>query len=93
MSVASSNERDASRHGANDKKLLKDQADWEGASAVSGYDNDEWAKQAYGNDMDSRWGKSYDSVKAREYDNEHYAREVRADDDQWGEDYDTSWSG
>ena len=54
----------------------------------SAYDNDEWAKQAYGSDFDSRWGKSYDSVQARQYDNEHYAREVRADDDQWAEDYD-----
>ena len=43
--------------------------------------------------MDSRWGKSYDSVKAQQYDNEHYAREVRADDDNWAEDYDTAWYG
>ncbi len=64
-----------------------------GASAGRGaqqgaYDNDEWAKQAYGQDTDSRWGKSYDSVAAQSYDDEQYARKVRADDDQWAEDYD-----
>ena len=64
-----------------------------GASATHGaskgaYDNDVWAKQAYGQDTDSRWGKSYDSVSAKSYDNEHYAKQVRADDDQWAEDYD-----
>ena len=63
------------------------------ASAVYGaakgaYDNDQWAKQAYGQDYDSRWGKSYDSVAAKSYDNQHYAKQVRADDDQWAEDYD-----
>ena len=58
------------------------------ASAKGGYDNDEWAKLAYGSDFDSRWGKSYDSVVAKSYDNEEYARKVRADDDQWAEDYD-----
>ena len=67
--------------------------DWQGASAASqaqagAYDNDEWAKQAYGSDFDSRWGKSYDSVSAKSYDNESYARAVQADDDQWAEDYD-----
>merc|ERR1719223_2182165 len=59
-----------------------------GAASEAGYDNDEWAKQAYGSDFDSRWGKSYDSVSAKSYDNESYARQVRADDDQWAEDYD-----
>ena len=59
------------------------------AAAQGGYDNDAWAKQAYGSDYDSRWGKSYDSVAAKSYDNEHYAKKVRADDDQWAEDYDT----
>merc|ERR1719151_37848 len=63
------------------------------AAARSMYDNDEWAKQAYGSDFDSRYGKSYDSVQARQYDNEHYAREVRADDDQWAEDYDRYTAG
>jgi len=58
-----------------------------------GYDNDEWAKQAYGADSDSRWGKSYDSVSARSYDNEKYARWLQADDDQWAEDYDRYDSG
>ena len=67
--------------------------DWQGASndyqaARGAYDNDEWAKQAYGSDYDSRWGKSYDSVSAKSYDNESYARAVQADDDQWAEDYD-----
>jgi len=67
--------------------------DWQGASAskqaaAGAYDNDEWAKQAYGSDYDSRWGKSYDSVSAKSYDNESYARAVQADDDQWAEDYD-----
>ena len=66
---------------------------WKGASAShgaakGGYDNDVWAKQAYGSDYDSRWGKSYDSVDAKSYDGEWYARSVRADDDQWAEDYD-----
>ena len=64
-------------------------ASWQGAAQKKAYDNDAWAKQAYGRDTDSRWGKSYDSVEARSYDNEHYAREVRADDDQWAEDRDT----
>merc|ERR1719225_891465 len=58
------------------------------AAARAGYDNDEWAKQAYGSDYDSRWGKSYDSVNAKSYDNEQYARAIQADDDQWAEDYD-----
>jgi hypothetical protein len=62
-------------------------------AALGAYDNDEWAKQAYGQDYDSRYGKSYDSVEARSFDNEHYAREVRADDDQWAEDYDRYDSG
>jgi hypothetical protein len=57
-------------------------------AAVSGYDNDQHAKQAYGSDFDSRWGKSYDFVNANEYDDEQYARKVRADDDQWAEDRD-----
>merc|ERR1712051_461559 len=42
------------------------------AAARAGYDNDEWAKQAYGSD----------------YDSEQYARAIQADDDQWAEDYD-----
>ena len=58
------------------------------SAAQGGYDNDAWAKQAYGSDYDSRWGKSYDAVAAKSYDNEHYAKSVRADDDQWAEDYD-----
>jgi hypothetical protein len=94
LSGASSYERDASTGVKSaPPKLATDKADWEGGAAMSGYDNDEWAKQAYGSDYDSRWGKSYDSVAARSYDNEHYAREVRADDDQWAEDYDTTWAG
>ena len=71
---------------------------WKGASASygaaqGGYDNDVWAKQAYGSDYDSRWGKSYDSVDAKSYDGEWYARSVQADDDQWAEDYDRYNSG
>merc|ERR1719486_1425072 len=71
---------------------------WKGASGAYGaakgaYDNDAWAKQAYGSDYDSRWGKSYDSVEAKSYSNENYARQVRADDDQWAEDYDRYDSG
>ena len=58
-------------------------------AAKSGYDNDSWAKQAYGVDSDSRWGKSYDAVGAKSYRNRNYAEKVRADDDQWAEDYDT----
>jgi len=58
------------------------------AAQRSGYDNDEWAKQAYGSDYDTRWGKSYDSVAAKSYDDEQYARKIWADDDQWAEDYD-----
>jgi hypothetical protein len=54
-------------------------SDWQGASrgnkaAQGQYDNDAWAKQANGSDTDSRWGKSYDSVKARSYDGTRYAR-------------------
>ena len=52
------------------------------------YDNDSHAKQAYGSDTDSRYGKSYDFVQANEYDDEQHARKVRADDDQWAEDRD-----
>ncbi len=80
MAGASSWEKDASKN--------KGKASWAGSQAQQGYDNDEWAKQAYGTDSDSRWGKSYDSVDAKNYANEHYAREVKADDDQWAEDYD-----
>ena len=80
MAGASSFEKDASKN--------KGKASWAGSQASQGYDNDEWAKQAYGTDSDSRWGKSYDSVDAKNYANEHYAREVKADDDQWAEDYD-----
>lgn len=47
-----------------------------------------WAKQAYGSDFDSRWGKSYDSVAAKSYDNEQYRKKVDIDDDQYAEDYD-----
>lgn len=60
-------------------------------AAAGAYDADAWAKQAYGSDYDSRWGKSYDFVNANEYDDEQYARKVRADDDQWAEDWDV-WS-
>ena len=71
---------------------------WEGASAArkaaaGAYDNDDWAKQAYGEDSDSRWGKSYDAVKARSYENTEYARWLQADDDQWAEDYDRYTDG
>ena len=59
----------------------------------AGYDNDEWAKQAYGSDTDSRWGKSYDSVAAKSYDDEQYARKIWADDDQWAEDNDKYTTG
>jgi len=45
-------------------------ASQQGAAAQSGYDNDAWAKNAYGQDTDSRWGKSYDFVNANEYDDE-----------------------
>merc|ERR1719507_2665500 len=31
---------------------------------------------------------SYDSVAAKSYDDEQYARKIWADDDQWAEDYD-----
>merc|ERR1712037_1035520 len=60
-------------------------------ASAGAYDADAWAKQAYGSDYDSRWGKSYDFVNANEYDDEQYARKVRADDDQWAEDWDV-WS-
>ena len=64
-----------------------------GASG-SGYDNDAWAKLAHSSDYDSRYGKSYDFVNAKSYDNEEYARKVRADDDQWAEDFDKQrWGG
>merc|ERR550532_1511647 len=71
----------------------KEASNWQGASASAkaakaAYDNDAFAKQAYGSDSDTRWGKSYDSVSARSYQNEKYARWLQADDDQWAEDYD-----
>jgi len=64
-------------------------------AARAGYDNDEWAKLAHSSDYDSRYGKSYDFVNAKSYDNEEYARKVRADDDQWAEDFDRrgAWGG
>merc|ERR1712037_1018751 len=67
---------------------------WAKSYAAESYDEwdnrdaDAWAKQAYGSEYDSRWGKSYDFVNANEYDDEQYARKVRADDDQWAEDWD-----
>ena len=69
-------------------KAVDQGASWSGSQAAGAADNDVWAKQASGSDYDSRWGKSYDSVDAKNYNNEHYAREVMADDDQWAEDYD-----
>jgi hypothetical protein len=66
---------------------MADASQSHGASQ-GGYDNDQWAKQAYAQDTDSRWGKSYDSVDAKNYDNEWYEKSVWADDDQWAEDYD-----
>ena len=51
------------------------------SAAVAGYDNDQHANQVYGSDRDSRWGRSYDSVKAQSYTDEQYARGVQADDD------------
>merc|ERR1712060_368835 len=62
-------------------------------AAKSGYDNDSWAKQAYGTDTDSRYGKSYDAVGAKSYRNRQYREKIRADDDQWAEDYDTWGKG
>jgi hypothetical protein len=89
-SSKSSQEYDASWNGKTSKPNVDEgKASWDGAAQAQGYDNDAWAKQAYGQDYDNRWGKSYDSVEARNYANEHYAREVRADDDQWAEDRDT----
>ena len=46
-------------------------------------DKGSWAKQANGTKAVSRYGKSYDSVNARSYDNESYARDVEANDNQW----------
>ena len=61
----------------------------ENSAAVSGHDNDEYAKQSYGQDTDFAWGKSYDSVKANSYDDEQYERAIHLDDDWWAEDYDS----
>merc|ERR1712037_959264 len=58
------------------------------SAAKCAYDNDSWAKQSQGQDQDRRAGRSYDFVNANEYDDEQYARKVRADDDQWAEDND-----
>ena len=44
------------------------------SAAINAADNDEYAKQGHGLDTDTRWGKSYDMVKARSYSNEKYAR-------------------
>ena len=73
---------------------------WKGASKASaaakaGYDNDAWAKGAYGTDNDTRYGKSYDAVHAKSYNEQNYSRNTEADDDRWavdddsGYDYDT----
>jgi len=63
------------------------------SAAVGGYDNDQYAQQAYGSDQDDRWGRSYDSVKAQSFTDEQYARGVKADDDQWAVDYDEYTTG
>ena len=82
------------KKGASQKKRYNDKNAASGTwnAALGGYDNDAWAKQAYGVDNDGRWGKSYDAVHAKEFKNKGYAKKVRADDDQWAEDYDT-WKG
>jgi len=58
------------------------------SAATGGFDADQYAKQTYGSDKDSRWGRSYDSVKAQSFSDEQYARGIEADDDQWAENYD-----
>jgi hypothetical protein len=63
-------------------------ASTETAAAESAYDGDEWAKQAYGADSDSRWGKSYDSIEVNTFEDEQYSRSIQADDDMWAEDKD-----
>lgn len=63
-------------------------ASTETAAAESAYDGDEWAKQAYGADSDSRWGKSYDSIEVNTFEDEQYSRSIHADDDMWAEDKD-----
>ena len=54
-------------------------------AAASKYGDDAWAKNASGKNSSSRYGKSYDSVSAKNYDNEGYARKVDASDKQWAE--------
>ena len=63
---------------------MKDASDAIKASA-KGSDNDENAKQAYGRDRDTRWGRTYDRVQANSFDDVHYEREIWADDDEWAE--------
>ena len=84
-------QKHAAQHYGGQALVADAQASDAAAAALSAQDADAFAKQAYGSDYDSRWGKSYDFVNANEYDDEQYARKVRADDDQWAEDYDV-WS-
>ena len=58
------------------------------SAAEGAYDADAYAKQTYGSDKDSSWGRSYDSVKAQSFSDEQYARGIEADDDQWAVNYD-----
>lgn len=44
------------------------------AAQRGSYDGGDWARQAYGAETGSRWGKSYDAVDAKSYEDEQYAR-------------------
>merc|ERR1712060_475281 len=66
-------------------------ASGEWKAAKGGYDNDAWAKGAYGTDHDSRYGKSYDAVHAKSHNEQNYLRHTQADDDRWAVDEDTGF--
>jgi len=75
-----------SQYGEEESYMGDYQASAQGRAEKEGSESDQFSKSQYDSDFDSRYGKSYDFVEANEYDDEQYARKVRADDDQWAED-------
>lgn len=69
-------------HGGNYGAVDSAAAAYQNSAAEAGYDSDVWASQAKAVDRDSSWGKSYDSVDAKSFNDMQYARELIADDDE-----------
>ena len=64
-------------------KVSHEAASADKEAAVEKKNKHTWAAQKSSTDFDSRWGKSYDSVNAKSWDNEFFTRKSRADDDEW----------